>query len=86
MQTLMNFLNNIQGPAKLLVIAALGAVAIFFGAKPAFRTMKHFGDGKWGDAGKDIVLTVLVFIVPLIFISLMTFANGLGNDVAGLLK
>ncbi len=86
MQTLVDTINRFTPGMKLLVLAALGAAAIFLGLPPAIKTMKNIGSGNWKGAGKDLIATICVFIIPVIFIGLIAYASVVGNDISGLLK
>lgn len=86
MQTIVETINRFTPGMKLLAIAVLGAAAVFLGAKPAYRTMKNIGSGDWNGAGKDLIATICVFIIPVIFIGLITYAMTVGNDISGQLK
>lgn len=86
MQIIVETINRFTPGLKLVAIAFLGLVALFKGLAPAIRTMKSVGSGDWAGAGKDIVATICVFIIPVIFIGLITYAMTVGNDISGLLK
>ncbi len=86
MQTLVDTINRFTPGMKLLVLAALGAAAIFLGLPPAIRTMKNVGSGHWTGAGKDLIATICVFIIPAIFFALILYASVIGGDISGQLK
>lgn len=86
MQTIVDTINKFTPGIKLIVIAALGAAALFFGLAPAIRTMKNIGSGHWNGAGKDLIATICVFIIPVVFIGLIAYATVVGNDISGLLQ
>lgn len=86
MQTIVETINRFTPGIKILVIAILGAVALFRGLAPASRTMKNVGAGDWNEAGKDLIATICVFIIPVIFIALIAYASVVGNDISGQLK
>lgn len=86
MQTIVETINRFTPGIKLLAIAILGAAALFLGLAPAIRTMKNVGSGHWNGAGKDLIATICVFIIPVIFIGLIAYAMTVGNDISGQLK
>lgn len=81
LETIANIANNLSGPAKLAVTAILTAVAVFFGAKPAAKTMSAFADKKWLEAGTWALAVILIFGVPVLFVVFATFGNVFGGQV-----
>lgn len=86
MQTIVETINRFSPGLKLVAIAVLGAAALLLGLTPAIKTMKNIGSGNWKGAGKDLIATICVFIIPVIFIGLIAYASVVGNDISGLLK
>ena len=86
MQTIVETINKFTPGLKLFAVACLTAIALFRGLAPASRTMKKVGSGDWNGAGKDLIATICVFIIPVIFIALIAYASVIGNDISGQLK
>lgn len=85
-QPIIDLLNQLSGPVKILGTIALGTVAAVYTYIVGGRAMHAIQGGKWGKGGILILTIIVICAIPITIGVFLVLGNELGDSFLNNLK